>query len=604
MTTNVAPVLSQEPSSSLQTSPVRPPRKRKAAAVPAAPAAPVPDLPADPSVDSQLTEGNETSSDDEIMGLDSNNEPPSSSLSIPKRRRLEIEQHNTALDAMQREHLFFGDELLDHLLLLRNADEDTPLGPRPRPPSTFHPDTPVDEAGHTVLHWAAALADLDLLTDFLDRGANIGALSHLGETPLVFASQYTNSHQRRTLPRLISYLGTTIGQPDTRGCTALHHAAKLTSQPNLAPAGRYYFENLLGYMSTRLTDDDMSHVLDIQNAYGDTALTIVARVGDPASIRILLRYGANTQIVNDAGKSAEEYLQARDDRARWKELRAPAVLPTSELSGAGEQNDDPHHNDDNDDEDHEGVDENDPLGMTRGMRLRARTATELLERERARLQDEKNEVLAACTRAEAERAKVKKAIDLDYLRLQQPTDPDVPFEEWRDAAQTTTTAAHDDDTDEEQLALENAEQALYELLLEEDQEYTPPPLAVSSNSNDDRTSMNHSVLGEVEDENDENEVEDDLVKEIQALDDHRQDLLRQVAKQTALVPDSKGKDKGKAGKRNKTGLYKQLIARCLNVREEDVQLLAGSILEHLEAEREGGGGERGGGEVGGGVMRG
>lgn len=53
----------------------------------------------------------------------------------------------------------YGDELLDYFLLSRNEHPAV----KPEPPPNFQPNWPIDGQGHTSLHWAAAMGDVDVI---------------------------------------------------------------------------------------------------------------------------------------------------------------------------------------------------------------------------------------------------------------------------------------------------------------------------------------------------------------------------------------------------------------------------------------------------------
>ncbi|KAI9757665.1 MAG: hypothetical protein M1815_000312 [Lichina confinis] len=505
-------------------------------------------------------------------------------------QQLEVTQSSPVTPA-QPGHVFYGDEILDHLTLLQGAGPDAEFNSHPEPPINFHPDTPLDKDCHTALHWGAALADINLVSDFIARGASIGALSTLGETPLTFASQYTNSFERRTMPRLIGLLGSTVDQADVLGCTALHHAATLTSQPNLALAGRYYFDTVLDYLGHNFSGQDMLRVLDARNVDGDTALIIVARQGDQASVRTLISYGASARIVNDAGKSANDYLRERRERAQWKRevesgssppgFRGLASAPPGGLDGAADADDDETLHD--------------VLGSRRnGWRLPngttrpggdglvsvldrfSRRMDEPLNRELERIETDDVEITAALARVEAERAQIR-------ARSRGPTqgpdgDVDGSAAEAAEAAEAAALLAAENELRELLTLLESREllrtmslststlhdepqQQQQQQQQQNQQDPSDAPITLFSNDSNNKTQDPSTA-----------EV---LSAAIDEQEQRRQRLIAEVVQKTAA-----------AGSRERASRYKTLIAQCLNVGEQELQSLAPAILEHLEAERE------------------
>ena len=501
-------------------------------------------------------------------------------------QRFEVAQSSPATPA-QPGHVFYGDEILDHLTLLQGAGPDAEFSPHPEPPVDFHPDTPLDKDCHTALHWGAALADINLVSDFIARGASIGALSTLGETPLTFASQYTNSFERRTMPRLIGLLGSTVDQADVLGCTALHHAATLTSQPNLALAGRYYFDTILDYLGHNFSSQDMLRVLDARNVDGDTALIIVARQGDQASVRTLISYGAGARIVNDAGKSANDYLRERRERAQWKrELESGgsppgfhglASAPPGGLDGAADDDDETLHGALDSRRDGWRL----PNGTSKPRdgpvsvldRL-SRRVDEPLNRELERIEADDVEITAALARVEAERAQIRargrgpaQGSDGDgngsaaeaaaLLAAENELRELLTLLESRELLRTmslSTSKSHE----EEQQQQQQQPQAKLQRQNEED----PTEAPVTLFSNDGNKTQDPSTAQVLSDAIDEQEQ-------------RRQRLIAEVVQKTAA-----------AGSRERASRYKTLIAQCLNVGEQELQSLAPAILEHLEAERE------------------
>ena len=449
----------------------------------------------------------------------------------------------------QHEHVFFADALLDYLHL-RGAGLGNGPESHPQPPIDFHPDTPLDPDGYTVLHWAAALAEMDLFSDFMERGASIGALSNKGETILSFASQYINGFQSQTMPALIDVLGSTIAHTDLTGCTAIHHAAILTSRPDMVRGGQYYIEIFLNYLSERLDRPEVARILDVQNAQGDTAITIVARQGHQPLADLLMGHGADLLIPNETGKSAEHYLREREARILERRLHPPpasgVIQPgtVDQLSGRsrGEQS----------------IDDTTRLTNQLHPQLEwsIHEAVEQVDHERTQIDEEIEEVQAAITRGEAERA--------DLLRRAEAARP-----QWE-------ALEGDEEKNEDALKLMQIE--LHTLMMARDRHALPhdPASTSLSASNPESQSRSQTQVenGQVSQEGPEPRRETTysyLV--LQQADFARANLLRDIVRQMTAT-----------GSTSTTAQYKTLIASCIGIAEEDVPAMAPTFLQHIEAD--------------------
>ena len=225
---------------------------------------------------------------------------PTTDAGLTKQRKL----MSLFLDPSQTD--FSNHEALMHL-----SDEDL--------------DIPIDEAAHTALHWAATLARTSLLRALIQKGANIFRLNGGGETALIRAALTTNNLDQGSFPELLELLGPTIEIRDGRGRTVLHHIAVASAVKGRSPACRYYLESLLEFVvrqgsasSSQQTSFNsyvnagapsksiglvrfMSERVNVADVAGDTALNLVARIGNKSIIHQLLEVGADPTISNRGG---------------------------------------------------------------------------------------------------------------------------------------------------------------------------------------------------------------------------------------------------------------------------------------------------------------
>ncbi|KAK0629493.1 hypothetical protein B0T17DRAFT_188256 [Bombardia bombarda] len=117
-----------------------------------------------------------------------------------KRKREEMMIQNVT----EQQHSMYGDELLDYFLL--NRPESDRAAFRPDPPTNFQPDWPIDTDGHTALHWAAAMGDVEVIKQLKRFGANLYAQNTRGETPFMRAVAFTNCFERQTFPQVLKEL--------------------------------------------------------------------------------------------------------------------------------------------------------------------------------------------------------------------------------------------------------------------------------------------------------------------------------------------------------------------------------------------------------------
>ncbi|KAJ1668874.1 transcriptional regulator swi6 [Coemansia sp. RSA 1813] len=109
-------------------------------------------------------------------------------------------------------------------------------------------DLVIDDQGHTAVHWAAALARIQVLDLLLYRGADARLLNDEGESALVRAVQVTNNYENQTFPDLLELLHDTIPLTDKNNRTVLHHISLAAGIDSRERAARYYADCLLSWI--------------------------------------------------------------------------------------------------------------------------------------------------------------------------------------------------------------------------------------------------------------------------------------------------------------------------------------------------------------------
>ncbi|KAK7206931.1 ankyrin repeat-containing domain protein, partial [Myxozyma melibiosi] len=175
-------------------------------------------------------------------------------------------------------------------------------------PADFDVNAAIDDEGHTAFHWACAIGHFRMIDVLLRAGANITIVNNLGQTALIRSIMFTNNYERRTFPRIVDLLQTTIFHIDRFGQTVLHHIAAITTSKTKQSAARYYMETVLGKVTETQSPETLMQFLNQQDSNGDTALHIAARNGSRKCIKVFLSYAANPQIPNKQGQTAQNML--------------------------------------------------------------------------------------------------------------------------------------------------------------------------------------------------------------------------------------------------------------------------------------------------------
>ncbi|CCJ30769.1 unnamed protein product [Pneumocystis jirovecii] len=169
-------------------------------------------------------------------------------------------------------------------------------------------DIPIDDLGHTALHWASALARLPLVASLISKGADPCRANFSGETSLIRAVLVTNNLDQSTFPELLEYIYPAIPLVDHQGRTVLHHISLTAGIKGRSSASRYYLETLLEWIvkgsengSGLTLSSFVAKVVDYQDKNGDTALNIASRIGNRSIVQQLLDIGADATIPNKAG---------------------------------------------------------------------------------------------------------------------------------------------------------------------------------------------------------------------------------------------------------------------------------------------------------------
>jgi ankyrin repeat protein len=207
-------------------------------------------------------------------------------------------------------------------------------------------DLPLDQSANTALHWAATLARIPLMRLLISKGASIFRGNIAGETPLMAAVQVNNCLDHTCFPDLLEILSPLIEICDVKGRTILHHIAVASGIKGRANSSKYYLEALLEFLVRQTSSGVasgssfdaingtakplglmrfMSEMVNARDVSGNTALNLVARIGNRSIIRQLIEVQADPTIPNHKGLSPMDFgVEATDP-----DSSKGAVIPES-----------------------------------------------------------------------------------------------------------------------------------------------------------------------------------------------------------------------------------------------------------------------------------
>lgn len=205
---------------------------------------------------------------------------------------------------------------------------------------------PLDASANNALHWAATLAKVPLLKLLLAKGASIWRGNAAGQSPLISAVLVNNCWEHSCFPEVLELLGGLIEVRDLQGRTILHHIAVSSGIKGRAASSKYYLEALLEFLirlkpnlssaapkaqatgvdSQQNTGEQSSQdslvpsprgpitfsrflalIVNARDKAGNTALNLVARIGNRSIIQQLLEIHADPTLPNHKGVCAKDF---------------------------------------------------------------------------------------------------------------------------------------------------------------------------------------------------------------------------------------------------------------------------------------------------------
>lgn len=254
--------------------------------------------------------------------------------STSSRKRKREADHMSFQD---QQHQLWADALLDYFMLL---DSEEGFVAPPEPPLHVNLDRAIDEKGHSAIHWAAAMGDIDVVKELIRRGARVDCLSNNLETPLMRAVMFTNNFDKNVMPSMVKIFQQTVVRKDWFNSTVFHHIAATTSSTNKFLSARYYLDCIINKLSETWIPDEITRILNEQDNNGDTAIMIAARHGARKCVRSLLGRNASVDIRNHKGETADDLIRELNERRKrqgrlMRQLSSSPFAPPSEYRSNG-----------------------------------------------------------------------------------------------------------------------------------------------------------------------------------------------------------------------------------------------------------------------------
>ncbi|KIY45949.1 apses-domain-containing protein [Fistulina hepatica ATCC 64428] len=181
------------------------------------------------------------------------------------------------------------------------------------PPLDFDPNMPIDDDGHAALHWACAMGRIRIAKLLLSAGADVFKVNKAGQTALMRSVMFANNYDVRKFPELYELLHRSTLNIDNYNRTVFHHIVDVAMSKGKVHAARYYMESILNRLSEY--PKELADVINFQDEDGETALTMAARCRSKRLVKLLLDHGADPKIMNNDGKSTEDFI-LEDERFR------------------------------------------------------------------------------------------------------------------------------------------------------------------------------------------------------------------------------------------------------------------------------------------------
>lgn len=145
---------------------------------------------------------------------------------------------------------------------------------------------PIDDQGHTALHWAASLGRIKTLELLISGGADIRRTNASGETPLMRCVMMTNAYNVHCFPRILDNLYDSLMVTDNKKRSILHHISLTAGIPGRCSAAIHYLSSVVN--ATRDFEQAVT-LYSMRDFNGDTAFDLAKKSGCKQIVDIFLR---------------------------------------------------------------------------------------------------------------------------------------------------------------------------------------------------------------------------------------------------------------------------------------------------------------------------
>lgn len=222
-------------------------------------------------------------------------------------------------DAMRNSHPL-KEENYYATQLLKFFSEDSSRIPYflQNPPMDFNINEPIDDEGHTPLHWASSIGNYSVIHLLIAKGANPLVVNNFGLNPLSKLISFNNCYELKNFSKVLDDLELCLINTDINGRTPLHYLCQFSKVKSKFESLNYYLKLIiekLTDLSNSMTTKSMcllKNVIDHQDVNGDTCLHLAIKAGCGRFVKTLLGYNARDDLVNVNNESAR-YLIVKEN---------------------------------------------------------------------------------------------------------------------------------------------------------------------------------------------------------------------------------------------------------------------------------------------------
>lgn len=185
-------------------------------------------------------------------------------------------------------------------------------------PYDFDINEPIDDEGHTPLHWAASIGNYQMIHLLLSKGSSPLVVNNFGLNPLSKLISFNNCYELKNFPKVLDDLELSLINTDINGRTPLHYLCQFSKVQSKYESLRYYLQVIL----EKLTASSRSHlpggskppvdllknVLDHQDVNGDTCMHLAIKAGCSKIVKVLLEHGARDDLENIHKQTAKQLI--------------------------------------------------------------------------------------------------------------------------------------------------------------------------------------------------------------------------------------------------------------------------------------------------------